>query len=311
MKPRILSTSQLAKLCGVSQGTVDRALNDRPGISPQTKKRILDTAKAYGYRPNIHARSISGGKSMLLGVVVFDIHNEYFSELLMGIEETCRQRGYSAVVMFTHKDPERELACIDSLYRMYMDGIILCPVNRGEDFEKYLHSLEIPVVTVGNRLDTFPHIGIDDYAAMAEVVRKAAEKGYRQLLYPCPPLDPAQNTWAQSRRLEGFLDASKALGLRHRVLTWQQLPDLPDTPEKTAVICPTDRYALRLLSTAKSRGWGLTGFDDLRLIDTLGLCLDSVGYDLPAATDAAAVFLERGLSGDILIPWKYVDRGSL
>lgn len=311
MKPRILSTNQLAKLCGVSQGTVDRALNDRPGISPQTKQKILDAAKAYGYRPNIHARSISGGKSMLLGIVVFDIQNEYFSDLLMGIEDACRQRGYSTVVMFTHKDPERELACIDSLYRMYMDGIVLCPINRGEDFEKYLHSLEIPIVTVGNRLDTFPHIGIDDYEAMAEVVRQAAGKGYRQLLYPCPALDPAQNTWAQSRRLKGFLDTADALGLQHRVLTGQQLPELHATREKTAVICPTDLYALRLLSTARARGWGITGFDDLRLIGTLGLSLDSVAYDLPAATAAVADFLGNGASPDVSVPWKYIARGSL
>ena len=311
MKPRILSTSQLAKLCGVSQGTVDRALNDRPGINPQTKQRILDAAKAYGYRPNIHARSISGGKSMLVGVVVFDIQNEYFSELLMGIEDTCRQRGYSTVVMFTHKDPERELSCIDSLYRMYMDGIILCPINRGEGFEKYLHSLEIPIVTVGNRLDTFPHIGIDDYAAMAEVVRNAAEKGYRQLLYPCPTLDIAQNTWAQTRRLEGFLDTARELGIHSVVLSCRQIMDLPNTTEKTALICPTDQYALQLLPVANERGWGLTGFDDLRLLDTLGLVLDSVAYDLQSATAAVADFLEKGTSPDISVPWKYIQRGSL
>lgn len=311
MKPKILSTNQLAKLCGVSQGTVDRALNDRPGINPQTKQRILDTAKAYGYRPNIHARCISGGKSMLLGVVVFDIRNEYFSELLMGIEDACRQCGYSTVVMFTHKDPERELSCIDSLYRMYMDGLVLCPINRGNGFEQYLHNLEIPIVTVGNRLETFPHIGIDDYSAMAEVVQNAAEKGYRQLLYPCPTLDAAKNTWAQTRRLEGFLDTARKLDISYTVLPCTQIPDFPDTCEKTAVICPTDQYALQLFPTAKKRGWGLTGFDNLRIIDTLGLVLDSVAYDLPSATAAAAEFLEKGTSADVSIPWKYIRRGSL
>ena len=59
-----ISTTEIAKICGVSQETVDRALNNRNGISPQTKEKILSVAKEFGYRPNLHARSIAGGKSL-------------------------------------------------------------------------------------------------------------------------------------------------------------------------------------------------------------------------------------------------------
>ena len=58
-----ITACELAKICGVSQGTVDRALNNRAGISNATKKKILDAAARYGYLPNIHASKLAGGKS--------------------------------------------------------------------------------------------------------------------------------------------------------------------------------------------------------------------------------------------------------
>lgn len=115
MKRNGISTTQLAKICGVSQGTVDRALNGRKGISPKTKEKILTTAQKYGYRPNIHARSIAGGKSMLMGVVVFDLENQYFSDILTAIE---------------------------NLYLMSVDGIVLCPNRTTECVLLYVPKIQ-------------------------------------------------------------------------------------------------------------------------------------------------------------------------
>lgn len=311
MKPAIISTHQLAKICGVSQGTVDRALNDRPGINPKTKEKILAAAKAYGYRPNIHARSISGGRSMLIGIVVFDLHNEYFSDVLTKIEEACRKKGYSTVVMFTQKDPKKERECIESLYRMYMDGILLCPVNEGREFESYLHSLEIPIVTIGNRLETFPYIGIDNFSAMEEATRNVIAKGYRQLIYVSPDLSEEVNSYAQKERLRGFCSAAEGQEVAWKVLRWQEVPALPLTAEKTALICPTDLYALRLLKTARERGWGILGCDNISVIEDLGLTLDSVAYDVDAAAQAAADFVEKGKAEDVFVGHRYICRGSV
>ena len=311
MKPKIISTNQLAKICGVSQGTVDRALNNRSGINPKTKEKILSAAKTYGYRPNIHARSISGGKSMLVGVVVFDLQNEYFSDLLTKLEAACRKKGYATVVMFTHKNPEREQECIESLYRMYMDGIILCPINKGPEFENYLHSLEIPVVTIGNRLETFPYIGIDNFAAMERATEYVIGKGCSRLIYVQPSLNTGHNTYAQEERLRGFCSAVNKSGVSSSVLHWREVQTLAVTNEKTAVICSTDLHALRLLSIAKERGWSILGFDNISMIDALGLPLDSVAYDTDAVAEAIARFLNAGTAGDVLVNHRYISRNSV
>jgi LacI family transcriptional regulator len=143
-----ITTTQLAKICNVSQGTVDRALNNRPGISAKTKQKVLEAAKKYGYTPNIHARYLAGGKSMLVGIVVFDLYNEFFSNMVMEIEAICRSKNYSTVVMFSNKEKETEIECIKRLAYMGVDGIIMCPVSQGEQYRSYLQSFNIPIVTL-------------------------------------------------------------------------------------------------------------------------------------------------------------------
>ena len=84
-----ITTTQLARICGVSQGTVDRALHNRSGINPETRARILEVAKEYDYRPNIQMGDRAN--SMLIGVVLFDLYNEYFSKLAMSLVNEARK----------------------------------------------------------------------------------------------------------------------------------------------------------------------------------------------------------------------------
>jgi len=310
LKHSSISTAQLAKICGVSQGTVDRALNNRKGINPQTRERILAAAKEYGYRPNIHARSMAGGRSSLIGVVVFDLDNQYFSDFLTSLSKCCDEQGYSTVVMFTEKDPGKELECIRSLYRMSVDGIVLCPIHSGEEYENYLLSLEIPIVTIGNRLCRFPHAGIDDRLAMAEATEYVLSRGYDHLIYVKPRLGQ-QNTSAQTLRLEAFLETTAAASAAVTVAA-------PDTAEASLLphrqnvfICPTDVYALRLLRVARENAAGILGFDNLRLLDQLDIRLDSVSYDVSQAARLAAAYIIDGTPVTAPVRHTLILRGSI
>lgn len=311
MKRNVISTNRLAQICGVSQGTVDRALNNRKGINPETKEKILKAAKEYGYRPNIHARSIAGGKSMLIGVVVFDLNNQYFSEILTQIEMRCKVCGYSTVVMFSHKDKQAERECIENLYSMSVDGIVLCPINQGEEFEKFLLSLEIPVVTIGNRLEQIPYIGIDNYAAMRDVVRCAVEKGYQKLIYVYPNLDENENAYAQTERLRAFKEMTAEYGIDQSVINITHAAQQSTAEKKSAFICTSDIYALKLMSAAQQRGLGIIGFDNLWLIETLDIQLDSVAYDVEKAAQSVVDFLIGQKEDFGIIKHEIVRRGSL
>lgn len=310
MKPNSISTTQLAKICGVSQGTVDRALNNRPGISPKTKDKILATAKAYGYRPNIHARSMAGGKSMLIGVVVFDLNNPYFSDVLTSITNECSQRGYSTVVMFTDRDPDREIECIQNLYHMSVDGIVLSPVGKGAEYENFLRSLEIPIATICNQLEQFPYVGIDNRNAMREATRFVLDSGYDRLIYVKPNLR-GDNTFGQDARLSAFLHCVEAEQVDHVITDITRAETALKPGPRNAFICPSDILAIQLLHIAQAQGAGIIGFDNLRLIDTLNLRLDSVANDHTLTARAAVDYILNGTPLHASIPHQIVKRGSI
>ena len=84
-----ITTTQLARICGVSQGTVDRALHDRGEISEKTKEHIMSVAREYDYIPNVKGSTASN--SMIIGVILFDLYNEYFSKLAMSIVNSAKK----------------------------------------------------------------------------------------------------------------------------------------------------------------------------------------------------------------------------
>ena len=310
MKNTRISTTKIAEICGVSQGTVDRALNNRKGISLKTKEKILSVAREFGYRPNIHASSMAGGKSHLIGVIVFDLNNPYFSDVLVSIEAYCSSLGYSTVVMFTDKDYKREIECIKNLCHVSVDGIVLCPANSGTEYENYLLSLGIPIVTIGNRLTRIPYIGIDNSSAISEVVAALLEKGYRKLIYVKPNLTQ-RNTFAQTERLNSFTFACEKAGVSFVVTDMAYAEKELSLNTPCALVCPTDIYAIKLLRVAQKYGAGIIGFDNLRLIDDLELPLDSVSYDIDLTAQNAVDHIVNGTPITASIPYKIAKRGSV
>ena len=303
-----ISTSKIAEICGVSQGTVDRALNNRKGIKEETKKRIVQVAKEYGYHPNIHARCIANGKSQLIGVVVFDLKNHFFTDMITNIEKICAEKGYSMVVMFTDKNSKTEIECIKNLYHISVDGIILCPINNGEEYEKFLTSLEIPVVTFGNKLNSFPYVSIDNAMAMRDVFTYVVEKGYKKLVYVKPKM-AEKNAFAQKERLNAFIEMCASAKIEYAVTDFSNAEN--EMEDFCAVICPTDIYAIKLLSAAQKHKAGIIGFDNVHIIDELDLKLDSVACDVLLTAKTAVEYIISGAEIKRFVSHSIVKRGSI
>ncbi len=237
-----ITTHELAKICNVSQGTVDRALNGREGIKPETKQKILETAKQYGYIKN------NDIKPQLIGIVLFDLYNDYFAQLIMDFEKECKQAGYSLVVMFTDKDCEREKRCIMQLYYMGVSGIVLCPINDGEEFKNFLNAIKIPIVTVGNKIDGVCYIGIDNFKAMYDATVYLGEK-YKSIVYYCPSINSPDNSFAQRERFRGFTAAAEKLNIKTKTATdITHIETLKKSTDNFAVMCSTDYYLAKVIS---------------------------------------------------------------
>lgn len=295
-----ITTAELSKICGVSQGTVDRALNNRADINSETKNRIISIAKQYGYRKYID--SDVGNKSVgQIGIIVFNLNNEYFSKLITETEFILRELGFSAVIMMTHYDKQYEIECIRNMYNMGVQGIILCSVNSGSEFNNYLNLFDIPIVAVGNNIGSVPYVGIDDFCAMRDMTEKLLAEGYTDLIYFSPALK-YKDAYAQESRYEGFLNAVS--DRKYSLAT-----DIDQIEEcyndKTAVICSTDYYAFQVYFKAKNAK--IVGFDNLDAIKQYKLNIDSVGYSVSEIARAAIDIIVGKKSGNFTVAYKIIE----
>ncbi|UOE94429.1 MULTISPECIES: LacI family DNA-binding transcriptional regulator [Bacillaceae] len=291
-----VTIKDIATICGVSAGTVDRALNNRKGISEKTKKKILKVAKEMQYQPDYTARSLVMGKTMTIGVVLFDLYNRSFAQLLNAIELKARELGYFVYITLSDKKPESEMNCIDYLANRKVDGIILFTVNKGEQFESYLSKLDIPIITIFNYISKeWEYIGIRERQAMTEAVDYIVEKGYKKFIYISPPLAflGKTNIYTQEERLNGFYEGLKRNDIISKPLIVknndyiQELENITfSNEEKTAIVCSTDLYALEVMNYLKKEGInipeqvGIMGFDDIDMLKYITPRLTTVKYPI-------------------------------
>ena len=270
-----ITTTQLARICGVSQGTVDRALHNRSGINPETRARILEIAKEYDYRPNIQMDNQAG--SMLIGVVLFDLFNEYFSKLAMSLVKEARKFGYSIIFQFSEKEESNEKKALEYFDYIGVDGIVLFSVGSdNEEYKNYLYSLKKPIVLIGNKLFDLPFVGIDDMKAMSDLSRTFAENmPSGDILYFAPVLKKQlHSSNAQRMRLAGFVQAMKTLKKSYRIVT-----DIEELSDFSGIICATDYYVLQALKhLGNPKNVLIAGFDNISVLKDIPVRVLSVEY---------------------------------
>lgn len=121
-----ITLAHVAREAGVSQMTVSRVMNNTGRISEQTRQHVREVIERLGYRPSRAARTLVTNTTYMIGVVVPDITNPYFSEIVQGIEDVAWEHGYSVLLTNTNENLKREEAVLDHLDESTVDGIILC-----------------------------------------------------------------------------------------------------------------------------------------------------------------------------------------
>ena len=271
-----ITTTQIARICGVSQGTVDRALHDRGGIKLETKEKILAVAKEYDYVPRVSGEATVNGKSMLIGVVLFDLYNEFFSKLAMSFVNQAKKAGYSVVFSFSNKDIKAEKSAIDYFNYIGVDGIILFSVGSDEEeYALYLRSLIKPLVLVGNRVSDLTYVGLDDYQAMYDLTNRLSSETNGEIVYFAPALNQKLSRFnAQRLRVKGFIKAMNDLGRSYRIAVNSKELDGAD-----GIVCSTDHYVLKALKRlGYSRQKILAGFDNISFLKHLDAKVLTVEY---------------------------------
>ena len=324
-----VTINDIARICGVSRTTVIRALNDTGRISDATKARIRQTAQENGYRPDLLARGLAMSRTYTIGVVVLNVMNQHFAQIVNAVEERSRNNGYSVNIMLHGQDPALEQQQVNRLLDYHVDGIILSSVNAEGSYADMLKKAPVPIVTVDNRVGRgLPFVGVDNRKAVYQLVQKAIRKAYRRLVFVCPPLSRrGLNLYVHEERRAGFLEAVKDAGFSdYHVIECEDYSDRCKSlllPERgTAFICSGDIFALELMKFFRGCGlsagteYGLTGFDGTSILDYVVPRIDTIDNHEKeighAAVDMLLSLIEKkDCKTDLVIPADYLNGRTL
>lgn len=288
---------EIAQICGVSAGTVDRAVNNRSGIKPQTKEKIMKVVHEVGYKPNKIAQSLAMGRTKTIGIVCFDLKNNYFAELVNAVESIAKAKGYFIDLILTHGDFKMEREGIDYLDGRHVDGIILFSVCEAVKHAEYLKKLQIPVVTVYNKIsDEFSFVGIHAQEAMEHAVEFIADKGYQRIIFLNAMISEKKrqhmNVYTLEERQKGYLSGLAKFDM-HEPLILEGLNEdalLSEIercrPYKTAVLCINDMFAVKVLEICKKHQiavpgeLGIMGYDNIDMLRYISPRISSIEYDV-------------------------------
>jgi LacI family transcriptional regulator len=121
-----VTLADVAERAGVSVMTVSRVVNDRPGVGEGTRERVRNAIAALGYRPNIVARGLKAHRSRTIGLIVPDVTNPYFPEIVRGAEDVAIAHGFTLLLTNVIEDVEREVAALEAFEDRRVDGVIAC-----------------------------------------------------------------------------------------------------------------------------------------------------------------------------------------
>lgn len=304
----------IAIKCNVSEGTVDRALNDRSGIKKETKEKILQVAKELGYRPNHLASCLAKGNSRTIGVVCAGLGNPFFSSFVEAIERMAYENGYYLNLILTHGSREKEMEGINYLASRQVEGLIMIPLGFGEEYEKELLRFQVPIVTVYNRIsDKFTHVDVDGRLIMKDAVSRMVQKGYRRIMYldlgygtPC---DLDKNRYSLNQRRQGYLDGIEEWTVCKPFIRvdyeWEPIEQfLLHGEGKPAILCPFDTVAIHVLDLMKQHGIsvpeqvGIMGFDNISILNSISPRLCSVDCEITGLGEKAFQALLQMINGD-------------
>ncbi|MFD3158375.1 LacI family DNA-binding transcriptional regulator [Haloimpatiens sp. FM7330] len=177
----------IAKRSGVSLATVSRVLNDSGYVKDETRKKVMDAIKELNYTPSAIARSLTKKKTNIIGVLVPDINNPYFGELIKGISNSIDEANFNMILCDTDENMKKEVKALKLLREQRSEGIIITPTSAEDTFNsEYLSVLEnlgIPIVLVAGdvKYSSFNGVFVDNIKGAFEATQALIKEGHQKI----------------------------------------------------------------------------------------------------------------------------------
>ncbi|MDR2823714.1 MAG: LacI family transcriptional regulator [Prevotellaceae bacterium] len=260
-----ITIKDIAKALGISVSTVSRALNNNPDISSETIKTVQEYAKEHKYVPNALALGLKNQRSKIIGVIVPELANNFFSTALSGMETVAETRDYYLIVCQSMEEYEKEIRNVKTMLNARVCGVLVSMAKTTKKFDHFNELIynDIPIVFFDR---ICPEIGaskvvVDDYAGTFAGVEYMISTGCKQIAFFHAPM----NLEISKNRKNGFLDAlikneiainenfictadTKQLGYQNAIDLLQQ-PERPD-----GFMCMNDFTATGVLLATKQLG---------------------------------------------------------
>lgn len=315
---------EIAERAKVSTATVSRALNNDKRVKASTKALVVSIAREYNYRPNILARNFVRRKSNIIGLIMPDIVDEFFTEIIKGVELVAHSGGYFTLVASTHS---REGSLLETLaaftHRRMVDGLILLTTSLTPAIKKGLSESGIPVVVIGENPDLRETdvIGIDNFQGAYSLVKHLiSKKGYTRIAHIAGPPENADAV----QRKQGYLQAHKDLGIQINPRwivdgaftiesgesAFRRLMSLIEKPQ--VIFAANDMMAIGCYEGAASFDLsvpgdvGIAGFDDIFVSRFLTPRLTTVAVPVKEVGKTAATMLLERMNSETVIPSRQI-----
>ncbi len=272
---------EIAKRAKVSTATVSRTINHTPTVDPQLAKRVWSIVRQLGYYPNSQARSLVSGRSRIFGLVISDITNPFFPEIVQVFEKIAVQHRYEIMLTSTGNDPEQMETAVRRMIERRVDGVAIMTFGMEEVLLEDLKLRKVPLVfvDVGPPRSLVSNIRIDYLHGIRQAVQHLAALRHRKIAFISGPL----RLKSARARKQAFIRSMEEIGLEANqrlivegthtieggISACAQLLACPLTP--TAILCSNDMTALGVMRKSYEEGLiiprdlSVVGFDDIRL----------------------------------------------
>ena len=345
-KPRSVTVSDVARAANVSKATAARVLGGYGTVSGKVHADVVAAAKALDYRPNELARSMTTGKSGIIGVVVGDIENPFFSLAVRGISDAARAAGFNVILANSGERIEAEKAAVRLLIGKRVDGLIVTPSeSRDTAHLRDIHRSGRPLALLDRALPDLDvdTVTVDDRDVAARATRILADAGHRNIAY-VTAVDAEGHeyrdvgqiyTSSVRERIEGFLAACRDAGI-DRPERYVRLGAMsPAETRKVAnkLLSPADRptailasdslIALEIFKVIRERGLrvpedvSLITFHDADWTSVTSPPITVIDQPVYALGKGVAELLIRRLNGEarpperLVLPTTIIERGSV
>jgi LacI family transcriptional regulator len=312
--PRRTSISDVARLAGVSLGTVSNVLNRPERVSETTRDRVLRAIEELSFIPNGSARQLRAGTITTVGAVLLDIGNPFFTEVARGIEDRLDRDDYTLMLASSDGELDREARYLRLFEEHGVLGVLVTPAGHDLEHLLELRSRGVQVVLLdGTSPDpTISSVAVDDVAGAAMAVEHLLSLGHRRIGF----INGPQAIQQCVDRRAGMLRALTAAGLGRSAMIEVEVPalnadggevgaaQLLEGPLPTALFCVNDLTALGAMRTLRANGMripddmAVVGYDDVNFASMLTTPLTSVRQPTHRLGEVAADLLLRAAGPD-------------